>query len=149
MPATLVAIHLARHAAGPMESVPAAILHAGFGLVGDRYEEGKGTFAPRPFDRELTLIESEVLAEVELAPGESRRNLTTQGIRLNALVGKRFRIGITHCEGIRLCEPCVHLERLTNRAGLVQQLVGRGGLRAKIIEGGLIELGDSLQLEEL
>jgi MOSC domain-containing protein YiiM len=132
-----------------MESVPAAILRAGFGLVGDRYADGKGTFAPRPFDRELTLIESEVLAEVELAPGESRRNLTTQGILLNALVGKRFRIGITHCEGIRLCEPCGHLERLTNRAGLVQQLVGRGGLRAKIIEGGLIELGDPLQLEEL
>ena len=64
----------------------------------------------------------------------------TRGIDLNALVGRRFRVGEVECVGRRLCEPCAHLERLTER-GTLRGLVHRGGLRADLLSGGAIETG--------
>ena len=117
----------------------------GRGIRGDRYAMKEGTFSDNPKDHELTLVEAEVVAEFGFTPGETRRNLTTRGVRLNDLVGKRFRIGPALCEGTRLCEPCAHLERLIERPGLVRAMAGRGGLRAVILEGGEIHVGDPLQ----
>jgi MOSC domain-containing protein YiiM len=82
---------------------------------------------------------------IELAPGETRRNLTTRGVRLNDLVGRRFWVGDVLCEGTRLCEPCHYLAELTGKP-LLRALVHRGGLRADIIRGGRICRGDQLQL---
>jgi MOSC domain-containing protein YiiM len=125
----------------------------GKGLEGDRYAAGAGTFTPRS-DRlrgyDITLIESEVLTRLRLADGtglapeESRRNVVTRGIDLNALVGQEFRIGPVRAFGQRLCEPCVHLQRLT-RPGVVAGLVHRGGLRADLLSGGEIHLGDRIE----
>jgi hypothetical protein len=123
---------------------------AGRGLAGDRYERGAGTFSDWPQDHEFTLIEAEAveaaLAEfpgLDLAPGDHRRNVTTRGVRLNALVRKRFRIGAdVLCEGTRLCEPCAHLEVVTARAACAGMLAGRGGLRARLLTGGTIRVGD-------
>ena len=82
-----------------------------------------------------------------LAPGETRRNVTTRGVRLNELVGRRFRIGgDVLCEGTRLCEPCAHLEVVTGKGGLCRLLAGRGGLRARLLTGGVIRTGDPLTL---
>ena len=98
---------------------------------------------------DLTLIESEVLDRLmlpdgsQLAAAESRRNLVTRGIDLNALVGREFTIGSVRAFGQRLCEPCVHLQRLT-RPGVVAGLVRRGGLRADILTDGEIRLGDTI-----
>ena len=98
-------------------------------------------------DRDLTLIAAEALeglfAEtgVELTAAESRRNLVTRGIELNALLGHPFRVGPVECEGIELCEPCSHLEGLT-KPGVLRGLVHRGGLRAAIRRGGEIAVGD-------
>ena len=97
---------------------------------------------------DLTLIEAEALEELmlpegPLAPEAARRNVVTRGIDLNALVGKRFRIGDVDCLGQRLCEPCAHLERLT-RPGTLRALVHRGGLRADVLTDGVIRLGDAL-----
>ena len=77
---------------------------------------------------------------IELAPGETRRNVTTRGIRLNDLVGRRFRVGDAVCEGTRLCEPCQHL---TDHVGkpILGPLVHRAGLRARIVDGGEIAVG--------
>lgn len=130
---------------------------AGGGLRGDRYfhENETGTFVRWGSDEEradgydLTLIEREAIdalerdAEIELAPGEHRRNVETNGVALNHLVGSRFRVGEVVCRGERLCEPCDHLERLT-RAGVRNALVHRGGLRANILEGGAIRPGDEI-----
>ena len=75
-----------------------------------------------------------------LAYAEARRNVVTRGIDLNALVGRRFRIGEVVCAGQRLCEPCAHLERLTTK-GVLRGLIHRGGLRADVLNDGRIEIG--------
>ena len=93
--------------------------------------------------RALTLIEAEVLdflrdsLGIPLQPGEARRNLTTRGIALNPLVGRRFRIGSVLCEGKRLCEPCTYLEGVIAKP-LLDPLLHRGGLRADILSAGTI-----------
>lgn len=147
------AIYITHKKEGPMRSVIAATAIAGRGLEGDRYEAKAGTFTPvtdrlRGYD--ITLIEREVLDSVTLpdgsriAPEESRRNLVTTDIDLNALVGKEFRIGDVRAFGQRLCEPCVHLQRLT-RPGIVVPLVHKGGVRADLLSGGEIRLGDRIE----
>ena len=93
----------------------------GSGLEGDRYfaEATAPSTRPRKTGQDLTLIEAEAIEGlarddgIELAPGEARRNVVTRGIALNDLVGRRFRVGEVECVGSRLCEPCSHLERLT------------------------------------
>ena len=120
---------------------------AGRGLDGDRYYNEDGTFfKERKPGQDLTLIEAEALEAlrretgIELPPGSSRRNVVTRGLTLNDLVGKRFRIGGVECLGDRLCDPCGHLERLT-QPGVLRGLAGRGGLRADIVDDGWIEVG--------
>jgi MOSC domain-containing protein YiiM len=79
-----------------------------------------------------------------MTAAESRRNLATRGIDLNALEGQRFRVGDVECEGIELCEPCRRLERLTEKRGVIRGLVHRGGLRAAILSEGEIAVGDAI-----
>jgi MOSC domain-containing protein YiiM len=122
---------------------------SGRGLEGDRnFYAGEGR-QPEP-DRELTLIATEALdalAEehgIELTAAESRRNVATRGIDLNQLEGRRFRVGEVECEGIELCEPCNHLQGMTQQ-GVLRGLVHRGGLRAAILTGGDIAVGDTVE----
>jgi hypothetical protein len=151
----VVGIYISDVKTGPMKSLGTATAQRGKGLLGDRYAEKAGTFTPtsdrlRGYD--LTLIESEVLDRLTLADGkhldaaESRRNLVTREIDLNALIGREFTIGSVHAYGQRLCEPCVHLERLT-RLGVVAGLVHQGGLRADILTDGEIHLGDRIEAD--
>ena len=121
-----------------MELVDEAAAHAGRGLEGDRYFDHAGTFSnPHSDGHDLTLIEAEVVDELGLPPAEARRNVVTRGIDLNALVGRRFRVGEAECVGRRLCEPCAHLQRLTH-PGILRDLVHRGGLRADVLRDGAI-----------
>jgi hypothetical protein len=140
---TVVAILVAPAAEAPMQRVDAAEAMPGRGLAGDRYAVGAGTFSAPGRGYELTLVEAEVLDEIELPWLDARRNVVVSGIRLNALVGKRFRIGSVECVGRRLAEPCAHLEKLV-RPGLLRPLVHRGGLRADILSGGAISVGDEI-----
>lgn len=133
-----------------MRSVDRARAVAGVGLAGDRYALRAGHYSSDPkVTRDLTLIEAEEIealaagSGIELAPGETRRNVTTRGIRLNELVGRRFRIGAVECEGMRLCEPCQYLTDLLGKPVLTP-LVHRAGLRARILTGGEIALGDEV-----
>ena len=116
---------------------------AGQGLEGDRYAEGRGTFSGRGRGYELTLVEAEALEDVELSWEDARRNIVTRDIELNALVGRRFTVGSVECIGRRLAEPCSHLEKLT-RPGIMRPLVHRAGLRADILVGGPITVGDAV-----
>ena len=99
---------------------------------------------------DLTLVQAEVLDDLllgddgRLGYAEARRNVVTRGIDLNALVGRRFRVGDVECLGQRLCEPCSHLERLTTR-GVLRGLIHRGGLRADVVSGGAIRVGDGVE----
>ena len=145
----VAALALAEVATGPMRLVDEAQALAGQGLAGDRYAAKAGTFTPADgigVGYDLTLVQAEVLDELLLPEGrrlgyaEARRNVITRGIDLNALVGRRFRVGEVECLGQRLCEPCSHLERLTTR-GALRGLIHRGGLRADLLTDGLISTG--------
>jgi MOSC domain-containing protein YiiM len=147
MTGSVLEIWTAPAAAAPMVRRPAVVALPGAGLAGDRYARGGGTWAQYPAqEKQVTLIDADDVAEVarlagvELSPGQTRRNVVTRGIDLNALVGRRFRIGDVECFAQRLCEPCAHLERL--RPGTLRPLVHRGGLRADILAGGVIRVGD-------
>jgi MOSC domain-containing protein YiiM len=144
------AIHIAPARAAPMEPIAEVNAIAGVGLAGDRYAAGLGRWSDDPkVDRDITLVEAEELERlaaedgIRLRPGETRRNVTTRGIRLNELVGRRFRIGAVVCEGTRLCEPCQYLTDLVGRP-ILRPLVHRAGLRARILAGGPIRLGDEV-----
>jgi len=120
------------------------------GLEGDRYALKLGTFYKPEPDRELTLIEAEAVEalrrdyDVDLAAGDARRNIVTRGVPLNHLVGKEFVIGGVRVCGIRLCEPCAHLQNVTCKQ-LIKGLRHRAGLRAQILTQGTIRVGDCIK----
>lgn len=147
---TVEAIHVAPERGAPPRRRTRARAIPGLGLQGDRYARGRGTWCrhgERGAGRDLTLVEAEEVERlaldvgIELAPGETRRNVTTRGIRLNDLVGRRFSVGAVICVGVRLCEPCTYLEVVTGKP-IREPLVHRAGLRADIVEGGTIAVGD-------
>jgi MOSC domain-containing protein YiiM len=147
------AVVIADRATAPMQVVPSAQALAGRGLQGDRYAEQAGTFSsktPTARGYDLTLIEAEVIDELVLPDGQrltyadARRNIVTRGVDLNSLVGRRFLIGDVECLGQRLCEPCAHLERLT-QPGTLKALIHRGGLRADIVSSGVIATGMAIE----
>ena len=146
----LTAIYTTDKAGEPLRAVDAATLEAGKGLVGDRYYRHEGTFSEKlknKADWEITLIEAEEVERYNestgaaLGPGVFRRNLVTRGVRLNDLVGRRFRVGEALLEGLRLCEPCAHLDSLIG-PGVVRAMAHRAGLRARILTGAVIRPGD-------
>jgi MOSC domain-containing protein YiiM len=146
----VLSIHITDGGGEPMRPVDRIRAIAGVGLNGDRYATGAGHYShDHKVDRQVTLIEAEELEVLEkelgivLAPGETRRNVTTRGIRLNDLLGRRFRIGDVECEGTRLCEPCQYLTDLLGKPVLAP-LVHRAGLRARILTGGEIAPGDEV-----
>jgi MOSC domain-containing protein YiiM len=122
----------------PVDSVSAV---AGKGLEGDRHFFAEGARRGGA----ITLIEAEVLEDVGLSGPQSRRQVVTRGVRLNDLVGKRFLVGEIECEGVELCEPCLHLQSLT-RPGIIDDLLHRGGLNADIVTSGKISVGDTVTL---
>ena len=144
-------ICIAPAACEPVAVVESARALRGLGLAGDRYAIAAGTFSQAPsLGGALTLIEAEVIDDLEHADGtpfaacEARRNIVTRGVRLDALIGRRFFVGEVECYGQRRCEPCAHLQRLT-RPGLLRALVHRGGLRADILGDGVINAGDRIR----
>ncbi|MFK0256273.1 MOSC domain-containing protein [Streptomyces sp. NPDC090445] len=155
-PGRVTSLHLAARTGGPTFGVAQARAVTGRGLVGDRnYWAGEG---PRPRRRgtgrasgvcDVTLIEAEALEAlarehgITLTPAECRRNLVCRDIRLNPLVDRDFRIGTVTLRGLKLGEPCTRLEQLV-RPGLIRGLLHRGGLRAEVVRGGTIRVGDRI-----
>jgi MOSC domain-containing protein YiiM len=149
----LIGIYIAPRKGHDLEALEEVEAIAGHGLVGDRYFLKEGTFSNNDGpDREVTLMEMEALEgltreyELTLRPAQTRRNLLTRGVPLNHLVGKTFAIGGVVLRGIRLCEPCGHLEKLTCK-GVKAGLVHRGGLRAQVLAGGILEVGSVVKLQ--
>lgn len=146
----VVSIHTAPAAGAPMRKVECACAVAGQGLEGDRYFAKAGTYSNTPGAvRDVTLIESEAVAAVNqklgtgFEPGEMRRNIVTRGVALNHLLNQEFRVGEARLRGTDLCQPCAYLESLT-RVGMKAAMQHRCGLRAQILEGGTIRVGDSI-----
>jgi len=145
-------IHIASRRTAPMDARDSIDAIAGTGLADDRYGAGRGDPSKRRRPAmQITLIEAEAIDavarehDIQLSPGESRRNITTRGVALNPLVGQTFRVGPVTLRGVKLCHPCDHLEQLTGKPGLKDALANRGGLRAEILEGGTIRTGDVIR----
>jgi hypothetical protein len=136
---TVDAIHVRAPDSTEQRSIASVRAVVGKGLEGDRYYFADGA---RP-GMALTLVEAEVVADVGLQPGETRRQLTVSGMGLNDLIGKRFRVGAVECYGVEICEPCLHLQKVT-RPGIIKALVHRGGLNADILCDGTISVGDEI-----
>jgi MOSC domain-containing protein YiiM len=143
----VVSIHLATEASAPMQTVTEARAVPGRGLEGDRYFSGTGFYSKKASagGREVTLIETESVEAlddgVKLSAADSRRNIATAGVPLNHLVNREFYVGSVRMRGVRLCEPCQHLDALT-QTGVMSGLVHRGGLRAQILTEGVVRAGD-------
>lgn len=145
---TVVSIHIAAIAGAPMKSVREVQAVVGKGLEGDRYAAKLGTYSNDPGSgRDVTLIEIEAVEalqrdyQITLDAGLTRRNIVTGHVYLNHLVGQEFSVGSVVLCGTRLCEPCAHMEKLTAK-GALRGLIHRGGLRAEIVKGGMIRVGD-------
>jgi MOSC domain-containing protein YiiM len=133
------AIHLGAPRTPELWAVDTVRAVARKGLEGDRHfhdEDAKPGQA-------LTLVEAEVVEELGLPPGATRRQVTVRGVKLNELVGKRFRVGEVECYGVELCEPCSHLESMIRR-GIIKDLVHRAGINADILTDGTISVGDEI-----
>jgi len=133
------AIHLGPEGSGELSTVQSVRAFAGRGLEGDRHFRPNGA---KP-GQALTLVEAEEVEGVGLAPGQTRRQLTVRGVRLNDLVGKRFRVGDVECYGVELCEPCLHLQSMT-RPVIIRELAHRAGINADILSDGTISVGDAV-----
>lgn len=155
MHGSLLAIYIAPNAKAQMVSLDQAELQVGLGIVGDRYHQENGTFSEilkGKADKEVTLIESEQIDRFNAdndflfsyGYGDFRRNLVTQGLDLNALVGVQFKVGETELKGIRLCEPCKHLAKILGPE-VLQHMMHKAGLRAKVISGGVVAVGDVIE----
>lgn len=148
-------ILIADSPASNMVSIQKVRAVPGQGLEGDRYFIGVGTFSPKPQkpDFEITLIAQEYVTEFAAESGlaftaaHARRNVVTQGVRLNDLVGVEFLIGSVRIRGIRLCEPCNHLAKNTYPE-VLRALIHKGGLRAQILSAGEISVGDKIELPQ-
>ena len=152
----LLHIHVARAASAKMEELGEANLVAGRGIEGDRYFLGTGIYSATPGIREVTLIEIEVLhalarndppiqsGTITLTPADHRRNLTTEGVPLNHLSGRLFRVGSTILKGGRLNFPCKYLERIVG-VPVYLPLYNRSGLNCSIELGGTIRKGDPIE----
>jgi MOSC domain-containing protein YiiM len=147
----VVGLFTAPEAAAPMVERESVVAVPQRGLQGDRYFAAAGTWSATPgTGRHVTLIEAEAIEalarehSIQIPPGDARRNIVTSGVPLNHLVGLEFAVGSVVLRGMRLCEPCGHLASLTKR-GIVKGLVHRGGLRAEIVEGGEIRVGDVIR----
>ena len=145
---TVLSIHIATAASAPTISIAEVQAIAGKGLEGDRYYLQTGTYSKTPGSgREVTLIEIEAMEalrreyEIDIEAAQARRNIVTRGVALDHLVDREFAVGEVLLRGTRLCEPCSHLEKLTVE-GIMRGLIHRGGLRADIVRGGTIRVGD-------
>lgn len=150
---TVVALCSAPRSFLPMRSYPSLTLEAGVGVVGDRYAKRIGFYSDLHHDgRQVTLFESEALRAIErdyrvtLTPADHRRNITTEGVPLNHLVGRRFTIGETLLEGVMLSVPCRHIEQVTGKE-VFNAMIHRSGLMARIVRGGCVRVGDEIKPE--
>jgi hypothetical protein len=149
---TVIGIYIAESANAAMKFLSTAALEAGKGIVGDRYYNARGTFSEKLADLpdfEVTLIESERIESFnkehgfDYNHGDLRRNIVTQGIDLNTLEGKEFTVGDIRLRGVRLCEPCAHLAKVLTPK-VIPALVHKAGLRAQILAGGALRIGDAV-----
>ena len=147
----VVSLHIAPRSGEAMVSVPQVHAVPDRGLEGDRFFHSSWSSVGRP-DKAVTLIEQETVSaagaelKTELGAGEIRRNIVTRGVPLVQLLNREFTIGGVVLRGLRLFEPCMHMENVAGVPGICRALVHRGGLKATILKKGMIRVGDPISL---
>tara|TARA_Y200000002_G_C22495793_1_gene584974 strand:- start:383 stop:829 length:447 start_codon:yes stop_codon:yes gene_type:complete len=117
------------------------------GIIGDRHFQEIND----PYNQ-ISLIESESIDNYNIKFGlnisyiDFRRNVITKGVRLNDLVGKKFKVGAVALAGIDLCRPCKHLSENLNQNNIIKEFLRNGGLRCQILSSAKINVGDQIQL---
>lgn len=154
MGGTVLAIYVAKEKGGPMERQRKARAMAGKGLEGDRYGAGEGSWSKdRRVARDVTFIsreaidESNAMLDEPFSWEETRRNIVTTGVDLNALVGKEFRVGTVRMRGVEFADPCGRPTRLANKPDFKDAFENRGGLRATILNDGEIDEDDVIEID--
>ncbi|MFF8998189.1 MOSC domain-containing protein [Streptomyces achromogenes] len=153
----VVSLHTAPEHGAPTEERERVRAVAGRGLEGDRYfrDSAAGPGTGRAVGRstgicEVSLIDIAALLAAErdhgvpLSPAECRRNIVCAGVPLAELAGQDFTIGAVRLRGTGLSEPCARLEHLT-RPGVLRALLHHGGLRARVLTGGVMRAGDTVR----
>ena len=146
--ATVTHIFVAPAKGEPARALEAVDALQGEGLHGDRYADAHNR---RGAHYQVTLIELENIEAfshatgLALTPAMPRRNIVTRGVRLNDLLGRRFAVGGAIFEGLELCEPCKLFAKRTHREAL-EFFSGKGGLRARIVSGGRVRVGDPVAI---
>ena len=116
------------------------------GIVGDRHFKKFND----PYNQ-ISLIESEGIDNYNIKFGlnisyiDFRRNVVTKGIKLNDLVGKKFKVGTVELEGLDLCRPCRHLSEILNQNNIIKEFLRKGGLRCQILSSSNINVGDKIK----
>jgi MOSC domain-containing protein YiiM len=135
--------------AEPMKQAEQLSALAGRGIEGDRYLLGTGTYSKKPEPgRQVTLIQSEILESLQakfnitVKPEECRRNVITEDIEINDLIGSEFFVGTVRLRAHRITQPCLYLENLLGQPGLYKELWDNGGISCEILTDGVIKEGD-------
>ncbi len=130
----------------PVVEVERVQVRCGTGLEGDRFN---GRLESK---RQVTLIQHEHLPAIaslvhreSISPAQLRRNLVISGINLLALKGRAFRVGAAVLEYSGTCEPCSKMERELG-AGGYNAMRGHGGITARVLEEGLVRIGDEVEV---
>ena len=146
---SVIGIYTAPETSAPIVARDEVKAVAGKGLEGDRYFNAEGWDEPK---KEITLVEIEAVEaasreyELDLKPEDMRRQIVTKGVALNHLVDKDFHIGDVHLRGVKIANPCSHLQKLAGKK-LLKPMMHRGGLRAQILSSGTIKVGDPVVTE--
>ena len=151
---SVIALYISLDKGLPMQQVSEVNARAGAGLEGDRYASRKGAYSNvrTVTVRHVSLIETEAIdaanaeASLDFSPAETRRNILTRDIDLNALVGKEFSVGLVRMRGVELCDPCNRPGVLIGKDGqaFAKAFTDRGGLRAEVLSDGVVSVGDRI-----
>ena len=139
-------IAISQDSKGKMKSVDNVKAVAGKGIVNDRhFKENNNNRS------QITLIEIENINYYNKISGTSflakdfRRNIITEGVKLNQLLGKEFFIGEVKVKGHDLCRPCKYLQETLNQKNIIKEFLQKGGLRCEILIDGNILVGDKIK----
>ncbi|MDQ6713549.1 MAG: MOSC domain-containing protein [Candidatus Dormibacteraeota bacterium] len=140
MAARIVSIQLCPGHREPMQLVRSANVVEGLGIEGDKH-------ASAPSKRQVLLADKEALDAVGVLPGTIKENITVEGVDVMQLpAGSRVRLGRSAVlEITAVCEPCFRMDEI--RTGLKEELVGRRGMVSRVVQGGIINVGDPITVE--
>jgi len=143
---TIIKIGIVDQKGNDLKNVNSILVKKGQGIVGDRHFK-----LDNDIREQITLIEHEniiffnELNKIKIQPLNFRRNIITQNIKLNNLVGKEFSVGEVKLKAHDLCRPCKYLQDKLNQYNLVKELIHKGGLRCEILTNGKINVGDIIK----